>query len=134
MNKNAGLKEKPAPKTTVPPEEADMYPWLEDQVLESPGKLSSDSDQTHLAASQVPKGSSFQSPVLSIILFCNDRRIMKYWVSQKTRSIFPLDVTEKPEQTFRGLVGQPKPFSSCLLKFYSKLSFSFSFFSPRKNP
>nr|XP_025121140.1 aspartyl/asparaginyl beta-hydroxylase isoform X3 [Bubalus bubalis] len=33
-----GLKEKPAPKTTVPPEEADMYPWLEDQVLESPGR------------------------------------------------------------------------------------------------
>ncbi|XP_045018747.1 aspartyl/asparaginyl beta-hydroxylase isoform X4 [Bubalus bubalis] len=33
-----GLKEKPAPKTTVPPEEADMYPWLEDQVLESPGE------------------------------------------------------------------------------------------------
>lgn len=32
-----GLKEKPAPKPTVPPEEADMYPWLEDQVLESPG-------------------------------------------------------------------------------------------------
>ncbi|XP_061294803.1 aspartyl/asparaginyl beta-hydroxylase isoform X2 [Bos javanicus] len=33
-----GLKEKPAPKPTVPPEEADMYPWLEDQVLESPGR------------------------------------------------------------------------------------------------
>ncbi|XP_055288528.1 aspartyl/asparaginyl beta-hydroxylase isoform X6 [Moschus berezovskii] len=33
-----GLKEKPAPKPTVPPEEADMYPWLEDQVLESPGE------------------------------------------------------------------------------------------------
>ncbi|ELR49912.1 Aspartyl/asparaginyl beta-hydroxylase [Bos mutus] len=32
------LKEKPAPKPTVPPEEADMYPWLEDQVLESPGR------------------------------------------------------------------------------------------------
>lgn len=47
MDKNAGLKEKPAPKPTVPPEEADMYPWLEDQVLESPGKLSSDSDQMH---------------------------------------------------------------------------------------
>lgn len=77
MNKNAGLKEKPAPKPTVPPEEADMYPWLEDQVLESPGKLSSDSDQTYLVASQVPKGSSFQSPVLSMILFCSDHRIMK---------------------------------------------------------
>ncbi|MXQ93291.1 hypothetical protein E5288_WYG008050 [Bos mutus] len=38
VNKNAGLKEKPAPKPTVPPEEADMYPWLEDQVLESPGR------------------------------------------------------------------------------------------------
>lgn len=47
VDKNAGLKEKPAPKPTVPPEEADMYPWLEDQVLESPGKLSSDSDQMH---------------------------------------------------------------------------------------
>ncbi|XP_065758718.1 aspartyl/asparaginyl beta-hydroxylase isoform X4 [Muntiacus reevesi] len=32
-----GLKEKPAPKPTVPPEETDMYPWLEDQVLESTG-------------------------------------------------------------------------------------------------
>lgn len=104
-----------------------MYPWLEDQVLESPGKLSSDSDQMHLAASQVPKGSSFQSPVLCIILFCNDHRIMKYWISQKTRSIFPLDVTEKPEQTFSGWVGQPNPFSSCLLKFYSKLSLFFFF-------
>ena len=99
MNKNAGLKEKPAPKPTVPPEETDMYPWLEDQVLESTGKLCSDSDQMHLAISQVPKGSSFQSPVLSLILFLSDHRIMKYWVSQKTHSIFPLDVTEKPEQT-----------------------------------
>ncbi|XFG06961.1 hypothetical protein AB1E19_010585 [Capra hircus] len=39
-----GLKEKPAPKPTVPPEEADMYPWLEDQVLESPGPQNIEDD------------------------------------------------------------------------------------------
>ncbi|XP_072808010.1 aspartyl/asparaginyl beta-hydroxylase isoform X2 [Vicugna pacos] len=32
-----GLKERSAPKPTVPPEEAEPYPWLEDQVLEEPG-------------------------------------------------------------------------------------------------
>ncbi|XP_059972077.1 aspartyl/asparaginyl beta-hydroxylase isoform X3 [Mesoplodon densirostris] len=32
-----GLKERSAPKPTVPPEEAEPYPWLEDQVLEGPG-------------------------------------------------------------------------------------------------
>ncbi|XP_064336912.1 aspartyl/asparaginyl beta-hydroxylase isoform X8 [Camelus dromedarius] len=32
-----GLKERSAPKPTVPPEEAEPYPWLEDQVLERPG-------------------------------------------------------------------------------------------------
>ncbi|XP_029079000.1 aspartyl/asparaginyl beta-hydroxylase isoform X3 [Monodon monoceros] len=32
-----GFKERSAPKPTVPPEEAEPYPWLEDQVLEGPG-------------------------------------------------------------------------------------------------
>uniref|UniRef100_A0A8D1WLK1 Aspartate beta-hydroxylase n=1 Tax=Sus scrofa TaxID=9823 RepID=A0A8D1WLK1_PIG len=32
-----GLKERSAPKPTIPPEEAEPYPWLEDQVLEGPG-------------------------------------------------------------------------------------------------
>ncbi|XP_061027926.1 aspartyl/asparaginyl beta-hydroxylase isoform X2 [Eubalaena glacialis] len=32
-----GLKERSAPKPTVPPEEAEPYPWLQDQVLEGPG-------------------------------------------------------------------------------------------------
>ncbi|XP_066874083.1 aspartyl/asparaginyl beta-hydroxylase isoform X19 [Kogia breviceps] len=33
-----GLKERSAPKaTTVPPEETEPYPWLQDQVLEGPG-------------------------------------------------------------------------------------------------
>lgn len=49
MNKNAGFKERSAPKPTVPPEEAEPYPWLEDQVLEGPGKLSSNSDWLHLS-------------------------------------------------------------------------------------
>ncbi|XP_022451021.1 aspartyl/asparaginyl beta-hydroxylase isoform X3 [Delphinapterus leucas] len=33
-----GFKERSAPKPTVPPEEAEPYPWLEDQVLEGPGE------------------------------------------------------------------------------------------------
>ncbi|XP_020944988.1 aspartyl/asparaginyl beta-hydroxylase isoform X15 [Sus scrofa] len=33
-----GLKERSAPKPTIPPEEAEPYPWLEDQVLEGPGE------------------------------------------------------------------------------------------------
>lgn len=49
VNKNAGLKERSAPKPTIPPEEAEPYPWLEDQVLEGPGKHSSDADQMHLS-------------------------------------------------------------------------------------
>ncbi|XP_007471536.1 PREDICTED: aspartyl/asparaginyl beta-hydroxylase [Lipotes vexillifer] len=32
-----GFKERSASKPTVPPEEAEPYPWLEDQVLEGPG-------------------------------------------------------------------------------------------------
>ncbi|XP_058384746.1 aspartyl/asparaginyl beta-hydroxylase isoform X2 [Diceros bicornis minor] len=32
-----GLKERSASKPTVPPEEAEPYPWLEDQILEGPG-------------------------------------------------------------------------------------------------
>ncbi|XP_019780836.1 aspartyl/asparaginyl beta-hydroxylase isoform X6 [Tursiops truncatus] len=35
--KAKGFKERSAPKPTVPPEEAEPYPWLEDQVLEGPG-------------------------------------------------------------------------------------------------
>ncbi|XP_020944980.1 aspartyl/asparaginyl beta-hydroxylase isoform X7 [Sus scrofa] len=35
--KAKGLKERSAPKPTIPPEEAEPYPWLEDQVLEGPG-------------------------------------------------------------------------------------------------
>ncbi|XP_049556822.1 aspartyl/asparaginyl beta-hydroxylase isoform X4 [Orcinus orca] len=36
--KAKGFKERSAPKPTVPPEEAEPYPWLEDQVLEGPGE------------------------------------------------------------------------------------------------
>ncbi|XP_066874073.1 aspartyl/asparaginyl beta-hydroxylase isoform X6 [Kogia breviceps] len=37
--KAKGLKERSAPKaTTVPPEETEPYPWLQDQVLEGPGE------------------------------------------------------------------------------------------------
>lgn len=54
VNKNAGLKERSASKPTVSPEEAEPYPWLEDQVPEDSGKLSSTSDQMCFRLPAVP--------------------------------------------------------------------------------
>lgn len=69
MNKNAGLKERSASKPTVPPEEAEPYPWLEEQVPEDTGKLSCNSGLMCLSPPGVLVG-SFQNHVLPIVLQC----------------------------------------------------------------
>lgn len=70
MTKNAGLKERSASKPTVPPEEAEPYPWLGEQVSEGSGKLTSTSDPMGLGLPGVQRAvSRIVLPIICVTVF-----------------------------------------------------------------